>query len=335
MIKKCCSNILFYSIVCIAMFGSTGCQREQASNFVKVSNPVFERPMADPSVVIYDDTFYIFATQDPWGGDTLACYSTSDFVNWDEHELNWPTKQACTSTTGNQNKVWAPSVVRAPNGKFYMYVSIGSEVWCGVADEPAGPWRNVFDDQRPLVRHQEGSPVHSIDAECFIDDDGKCYLYWGSGWNWVNGHCMAVELEPDMFTFATEPQDITPPHYFEGPFMIKHDGLYYLTYSDGKCTNDTYKVRYSVGKTPFGPFTEGTNSPILSSDIEREILGPGHHCIFMLDGKYYIAYHRHKRPYNAETLLRQICFDKLEFGGNGLIEKVYPTDEGVQLRPLK
>ena len=26
---------------------------------------------------------------------------------------------------------------------------------------------------------------HVIDAEAFIDDDGKAYLYWGSGWGWT------------------------------------------------------------------------------------------------------------------------------------------------------
>lgn len=321
--------ILNITLLCI-LFCTSGCSTTQ------VSNPVFEKPMADPSIVIYDGRLYMYATQDPWGGETLACFSTNDFKTWQQHELNWPTKSACKSTTGNDNMVWAPSVVQAPNGKFYMYVSIGSEVWCGAADRPAGPWANVFDSQQPLIRHDKVSPVHNIDAEAFIDEDGTAYLYWGSGWNWINGHCMAVKLNEDMHTFATKPKDITPVNYFEAPFMIKHKDLYYLTYSDGKCTNDTYKVRYSVGKTPFGPFKkEADNSPILQSDHDREILGTGHHAIFKLNDKYYIAYHRHKRPFSSGTLLRQICFDRLEFDNDDQIKKVNPTDTGVQLAPIK
>ena len=323
------NKFLFTVLLCIISLSIAGCSQ------VRVSNPVFEKPMADPSIVIHDGRLYLFATQDPWGDETLACFSTHDFKSWTQHKLNWPTKAACTSETGNSNMVWAPSVIQAPNGLFYMYVSVGSEVWCGMANHPAGPWYNVFEDNRPLIPFEKGSPVHNIDAEAFIDDDGTAYLYWGSGWNWVNGHCMVVRLNEDMYTFATEPKDITPVNYFEGPFMIKHNGMYYLTYSDGKCTNDTYKVRYSVGTTPMGPFeNEGANSPILVSDNQRQILGPGHHAIFKLNCKHYIAYHRHKRPYNAEPMLRQICFDRFEFDDNGQIKKVYPTDEGVQLGPV-
>ncbi len=63
-----------------------------------------------------------------------------------------------------------------------------------------------------------------IDAEAFIDDDGQAYLYWGSGLNWVNGHCFVVKLKPDMVHFDGVPKDVTPANYFEGPFMVKEKG---------------------------------------------------------------------------------------------------------------
>ncbi|WNH09091.1 family 43 glycosylhydrolase [Thalassobellus suaedae] len=120
---------------------------------------------------------------------------------------------------------------------------------------------------------------HMIDAEAFIDDDGQAYLYWGSGLNWVNGHCFIVKLNSDMVSFNEEDiKDITPPHYFEAPFMLKRSNKYYLMYSDGKCTNSTYKVRYSVGEAPFGPWTEGKNSPILSTSKDSTTLGTWTSC---------------------------------------------------------
>ena len=66
------------------------------------------------------------------------------------------------------------------------------------ADHPTGPWKNVFEDQRPLIPNQSDKGFNSIDAEAFIDDDGKVYLYWGSGHNWGNGRCLMVQLKPDM-----------------------------------------------------------------------------------------------------------------------------------------
>ncbi len=86
-----------------------------------------------------------------------------------------------------------------------------------------------------------------IDAELFVDDDCQVYLYWGSGWNWVNGRCFAVKLRSDVATFDGDVKDVTPANYFEAPFMVKRHGRYFLMYSSGVTMKDTYQVHYAVG----------------------------------------------------------------------------------------
>jgi beta-xylosidase len=226
--------------------------------------------------------------------------------------------------------VWAPSVVRAANGKFYLYVSVGSEVWVGTADQPLGPWADAHGG-KPLIPGNYKPGFHMIDAEAFVDEDGTAYLYWGSGWNWKNGHCFAVKLKPDMVTFDGEPRDVTPGNYFEGPFMFKHAGRYYLSYSQGVTVADTYQVHYAIGDSPLGPFTEATNSPILVTDHARHIVSPGHHAMFSRDGHDYILYHRSSVPYVKDQAYRQTCIDELHFTSDGLIEKVKPTHAGPAL----
>lgn len=164
-------------------------------------NPILPGYYADPSLVDVDGKFYLYTTIDPWGGETLACWESTDFKNWSYRVLNWPTKAACTSTTSKTAMVWAPSVVRGGDGKFYMYVSVGNEVWAGVADQPLGPWRNLLGD-KPLIPENYKPGYHMIDAEVFMDSDGQSYLYWGSGWNWVNGKCWAVKLKPDRYRMS-------------------------------------------------------------------------------------------------------------------------------------
>jgi beta-xylosidase len=220
--------------------------------------------------------------------------------------------------------VWAPSVVKARNGKFYMYVSVGSEIWAGVSDQPLGPWKNAKSDNTPLVTDQSKDGIHTIDADCFIDDDGAAYLYWGSGLNWVNGHCLAVKLKKDMITFDGLSKEITPPHYFEGPHMIKRNKKYYLMYSDGKAIDHTYKVRYSVSATPFGPWTEGPQSPILQTSPDSTTYGPGHHTVFREGKQDYILYHR-IYPQKNEFVLRQLCVDSLNYDGDGNIKRIHPV----------
>lgn len=317
-------KLLLLLVLLIGSLGRPACEDARGAN------PVFDGYFADPTVLVHKGTLYLMATKDPWGGDDLACFSTTDLESWESHTLNWPTYDACVSDSKNSSRVWAPEVIRGPDGRFYLYVSVGSEIYCGVAAHPLGPWENVREDQGPIVRSEPGSLVHTIDASPFLDTDGRVYLYWGSGHNWVNGQCMAVELEPDMHTFKGEPKNITPPNYFEGPHMITRNGKYYLMYSEGKTTNKTYKVRYAVGDSPLGSFAkEGKNSPILSTDEQLKVWGPGHHCVFSIHGQDYIGYHRHRRPYDPDPMRRQICFDRLEFDADGWIKRVRPTDAGI------
>ena len=293
-----------------------------------IKNPLFPGYYADPSIIVDNNKFYIYATIDPWGGDSLALMVSADFKNWKSQPLNWPTKAACHSPASNDSKVWAPSVIKGRDKKYHLFVSVGSEVYCGISDHPEGPWKNVRADNGPFIKTQKSINVHTIDAEVFMDDNGKAYLYWGSGWNWKDGHCFVAELNEAMDQFVNTPKDITPPNYFEGPYMLKRNATYYLMYSQGKCTDSSYKVRYSTADNPYGPWKEGINSPILSTDLSKNIIGPGHHTILHFKNQYYIIYHRISDS-KIPGLRREICIDHLSFDQSGNINVVNPTNTGI------
>lgn len=310
-----------FTIVFILFGWAIPVSAQQSANFI--TNPILPGYFADPAIVKHGDTWYIYATIDPWGGEELAVFETKDFKSFTRQHINWPTKKACTSTTSGDAMVWAPSVRKLANGKFYMYVAVGSEVWGGVSDHPLGPWKNLKPDNSPMVTRNEFPGVHNIDPDLFMDDDGSAYLYWGSGFNWVNGHCMAVKLKKDMVTFDGVPKDITPAKFFEGAHMIKRKGKYYLMFSEGKAIDATYQVGYATGDSPFGPFTAGVNDPILSTSKDSTIYGPGHHTVFTESGQDYILYHR-IYPQKEQYVLRQLCIDYLNFDKKGNIRKVKP-----------
>ena len=111
-----------------------------------IINPIVDGYYADPTIVKYEGVFYIYATIDPLGGDELAVLATKDFRTFKKKHINWPTIKACTSPTSWETMVWAPSVVKAKNSRFYMYVSVGSEVWAGTSERPLGPWKNAKTD---------------------------------------------------------------------------------------------------------------------------------------------------------------------------------------------
>ena len=294
------------------------------------ANPLLPGYFADPSIVQDGGRWYVFATIDPWGDDRLGLWTSADGRDWRFTTPDWPTKKAATSPTSGDAKVWAPSVVKAANGGWYMYVSVGSEIWVGTAPSPAGPWRDAHGGT-PLVAKAFAPHYHMIDAEAFIDRDGSAYLYWGSGLNWVNGHCFVAKLRPDMVTFDGPPRDVTPPHYFEAPFMRRIGGRYLLSYSDGNTTKDTYKVRYAIGDTPFGPFREAADSPILQTDAAADVISPGHHAIFGSGGETYILYHRQALPFMPDQpeTLRQVSVDRLPVLADGTLGVVTPNHDAA------
>lgn len=319
-------------LMVLALMLAAGAARaaEESGRQPHAGNPVLPGYYADPSVVQHDGKVYVYATLDPWGDETLGCWESVDFKQWTYRVLNWPTRKACKSPSSGGSAVWAPSVVRGAGGKFHMYISVGNEVWAGVADHPLGPWRDANGGQ-PLVPREYRPGFHMIDAEGFVDDDGTGWLYWGSGHGWKNGKCWAVKLKADMVTFDGEVRDVTPRNYFEGPIMVKRGGRYFLMYSQGVTIKDTYAVHYAVGDNPLGPFTEATNSPILVTDKAKNVVSPGHHTVFQRAGKDYILYHRHSIPFDPKFVARQTCVDELTFTADGLIEKVIPTHEGPEL----
>lgn len=311
-------------IICLGSCSVKGSKEAVEEQKVSSGNPFLPGNFADPSIIYHEGTYYIYATT---GVDATVWYS-DNFVDWKVKTLNWPTSTKI-------NNMWAPDVAKGKDGKFYIYYSLNSQIYAGVADDPKGPFRNLLDNEEPFIKDKEFFPpkMHTIDAHCYLDDDGETYLYWGSGWGFKDGVCAVGILNDDMCSFKEAPKDITPSGYFEGPYMFKRNGKYYLMYSDGIFMDDSYKVRYAISDSPMGPFEEGKNSPILVTDEKSKTHGPGHHSTIEIDGEMYIVYHKHEWPlYHGN---RQVCIDKMTFDEEGYINKVIPTESGVSLDFIK
>jgi beta-xylosidase len=305
-----------------ALFGQSN-SHQKSRSVMHSYNPLLPGDFADPCIVQYKDTFYIYATA--WDSKDAIVWYSANFIDWKMRKLNWPT-------TKLGEVIWAPCVVKGKDGRFYFYTATGHNIYVGASNHPMGPFKNLLPNEQPLVKnHQFWNAMHSIDADCFIDDDGQAYLYYGSGFDWKNGICAVGRLNADMCSFKEDPKLITPPNYFEAPHMMKRNGTYFLMYSDGICVEDSYKVRYSTSKSPMGPFIEGENSPILTNTPDSLSWSSGHHYTIHLGNKDYIAYHKQAIPIYSPFWgpIRQVSFDEMKVNKNGKIEKVIPTREGV------
>lgn len=293
---------------------------------VMVGNPILPGYFADPTIKKFGDTYYIYATTDGNGAGfgPAQVWMSKDFKNWIIRPMNWPTS----------HWIWAPDVRKGKDGKYYMYYCQPCSIYTGVADTPIGPWKNLMgDDNSVFIPDRLVHNVITLDAQSFDDTDGSTYLYWGT-WGIYKGFgCGAGKLSEDgkSLTELTLIPNTQAIDFFEAPFMMKKDDKYYFMYSSGSCHDETYRVQYAVGKSPLGPFEFGKNNPILETNSDGTVHGPGHHSVLKDGDNYYIVYHRHDNPHSTRGFHRQVCADKLTFNNDGNIEKVIPTHSGLQL----
>lgn len=296
--------------------------------FCFAGNPFIPGYFADPTIRKFGDIYYLYATTDGNGNGygPAQVWASYDFRNWKNITMDWPATEV----------VWAPDVVQAPNGKFHYFYCEPCMVHEGIGDTPIGPWRNILGGRDDvLVPDRFVHNAITLDPQAFTDDDGSTWLYFGT-WGIYDGFgCGAAKLSPDMKSFTekklipnTEIKD-----FFEAPFMLKKDGVYYFMYSSGSCHDHTYRVQYATSTAgPTGPFKY--QGCILETNADSTVHGPGHHSVLRDGDEYYIVYHRHNIPRGIHGFHRQVCIDRLVFTPDGHIEKVTPTAEGIMPRSV-
>lgn len=314
------TNFLSWILVLIVL------GQAKAQNHLKPGNgnPIIPGYFADPTVKKFGDTYYIYATTDGNGGGfgPPQVWMSKDFVNWSLQDMNWP----------KTHYYWAPDVTQANDGKYYLYYCQPVEIFGASSDTPIGPWTPLLPEGKSVVPNFLVPNVITLDGQTFKDDDGKMYLYWGT-WGIYPKHGAGVGLlNRDMKSFAKLAQipNTDAKDFFEASFMFKRMGIYYFVYSSGYCEDGSYRVQYATSKVgPMGPFTFGKNNPILATNADETVHGPGHQSVLQVNNDFYLIYHRHNNPHNDNGYHRQVAADKMEFDEEGNIKKITPTHSGI------
>ncbi|MFW2514697.1 family 43 glycosylhydrolase, partial [Demequina sp. SO4-13] len=296
---------------------------------VEMRSPILPGKYADPNIIVFGDTYYIYATSDGypgWGGKEFYTWSSKNLVDWERAEQPFLTLDG---ENGNvpwaEGNAWAPTAIER-DGKYYFYFSGHNTdlnrktIGVAVADHPEGPF--VAEPEAMILNNEAVTSGQAIDPHAFKDPvSGKHYIYWG------NGSPVMAELADDMVSLEPGTIQDMPglDGYREGSFMVYRDGMYHLTYSIDDTGSENYRVGYATSDTPEGPWTY--RGVILEKDPSLGILGTGHNSIVNVPGTddWYIAYHRFAIPEgngtNRETTIDRLTFDPV----TGLMEKVTPT----------
>lgn len=309
---------------------------------------------ADPSAHVYNGKIYIYPSHDV-ERDVPDDDNGDQYMMEDYHILSMDNLDSECVDNGLalhqddvpwvSNQMWAPDAAYV-DGKYYLIFPAKDKdgifrIGVASSDSPVGP----FVPQENFI---EGS--FSIDPAVFIDDDDRIYCYNGGLWGgqlemWQSGTFNKDEHRPEgdekaigpvfaEFNRTLDKFITTPKHleildengeplkasdedrrYFEGPWMHKYNGKYYLSYSTGT----THYLCYAEGEKPDGPFT-------YKGRIMEPVLGwTTHHSIVEIDGEWYLFYHDCELS-GGVTHERCVKYTKLNIDENGNIETIHPYD---------
>jgi beta-xylosidase len=255
--------------------------------------------IGDPGVLHYGDKYYLYPTGDNHSYDV---YVSDDLVHW--------AKGPKVFQSGERG-VWAPDVFfSSADAAFYLYYTVDGRVGVAASDRPDG----VFADRGSLI-------ANGIDAHLFRDDDGALYLYYAQYPRFaifVQPMQSPVRKEgaPVELVAPAEAWEVRDVPVTEAPWMIKHEGVYYLLYSGGSADTEHYAIGYATAKSPLGPFTKYRGNPIVHAG--DGIFGPGHLAVIRDEAEeFWMIYHQQKDATRGWN--RIICLDPLWFDGEGVL----------------
>ena len=267
-------------------------------------NPIMEG--ADPFILVHDHKYYLYFTKE---NDGFKVYESSDLKNWED-------KGYCLKKGHDicgDKWFWAPEIIYH-NNIFYMVYVANEHLAIATSTSPLGPFT-----QKKQEFLDEGN---MIDGHFFKDDDGTVYLYFVRFDNGnvlhvakMNKDMISIDKKSERFIMRAElPWELSSGYsVMEGPFVLKHHGKYYLTFSCNHTQSPDYAIGYATSDNPYGPFVRYENNPILSKT--DKVVGVGHHSFFnrIGDNHLMIVYHRHYSPiqnYPRQVCIDEACFDK-------------------------
>lgn len=278
------------------------------SEFAKrmYKNPLLEG--ADPFVLVHDGKYYLYSTN---SDDGFTVFVSDDMAVWEDR--GYCLKKGDVM---GEKWFWAPEIIEK-DGKFHMVYVSEEHLAIATSDSPLGPF--IQKEKKWL------SEEKAIDGHFFTDDDGAVYLYYvrfDSGnviyMAKMNEDLSGFDEKSERFLLRADMEwELMDCEVAEGPFVLKHKGKYYLTYSANHTRSEYYSIGYAVYDSPYGPFVKYEKNPILHKT--NEVNGTGHHSfVRSKDGRDLICvYHCHHSK--TEFQPRMVCIDRAGFN---------PVDDG-------
>ena len=286
----------------------------------KINNPVFPKDFPDPTTwQAPDGTWRAIST-------SHKILKSKDFFTWENTGERAISHEELAPFRKRFDNVWAPDVFK--NGDEYlMYISLiqtapDSAIAVFSSKSADGP----FTGGKIITDSKITKINDTIDPEVVRDEKGQLWLFFGS-----TGKIHRVKLSADGKSIA---KDAKYEHVaglanspgrmkvFEGAYLYKRDGWWYLFASRGNYWDHSYGVIVGRSKKLDGDFvdrkgvsmTKGGGTPVITSKAKDRFFGPGHNGeIVTIKGRDYMPLHCHiKGKYSGRRplFIAEITWDE-------------------------
>lgn len=273
--------------------------------------------IGDPFIYRFNGKYYLYSsTKNKQVG--VRAWKSSDLLNWEPCqgeglEYGYVSNDPCTYTA------YAPEVIYH-NGTFYMTESsAGQGHYMLEAKSPEGPF----------VKTQDNFG-ESIDGSFFIDDDEQMYFLRAG-----NTGIRMIKMDDEM-KVTTESKNISTAvigGWTEGPYLLKKDGNYYLTFTGTNVTSDAYHIAYAfhfkdseVEMFSRNGFVFADNLMLHTTNSNYKGLGHSSTVLGPNMDSYYIAYHSLLNPAGP---LRRFNINRLMFSGTEMSVPYYDYENNL------
>lgn len=320
-----------YLLAAVALISScSGVKGEKAT--ATYTNPVIDNNAPDPTVIrAKDGTFYAYSTMQR---GNVPVYKSQDMVNWEF--IGGAFRRGEVPKFVPKANIWAPDI-NYIEGKYVLYFSMstwGGEWEAGigraVADSPEGP----FTDAKLLFNSKQIGVQNSIDPVIY-QEDGRKYLIWGS----FRGIYLTELTDDGLELIDSKNLLKIAGTAYEGTYIIKRKGYYYLFASIGSCcngVNSTYQTVVGRSKSLFGPYVDKQGRKMLDNHHEillsgdDKVKGPGHDSQIIADDKGQDWIYYHGVDVNEPNAGRKMYIDPVNWGKDGwpTIGNGHPAQSG-------
>ncbi|MDI1318826.1 MAG: family 43 glycosylhydrolase, partial [bacterium] len=265
------------------------------------TNPIISGDWSDPGVIRVGDDYYSCRSSFGWQPGIPIAHSR-DLVHWEYIGYAFaahPKLRPGDTRLG----IWGVDLGYNPNtGQFLIYAPTrDGEVFVYYSAQPGGPYAGK----------SLGANL-GIDPGFFADEDGKLYL--------LTNKAVIHELTPDGLAIVRDVATVDRSRYkfFEGPDIFRHDGWYYLLFSDGgTLPHEPSTISTLRARTLTGPWESDPANPVMfSTDQGARFEAPAHGTLVETQqGEWFLTYHAHETAYYS--LGRQLLMQPVEWTADG------------------